>query len=90
MRPQIQFSSYFHFKEIIKKHLKNLEMIAIYPQAILAFRPLTPQNEKLAQVCFKNDTQFELFRSEKDYTNVLASITDTEYTSIKINWFLIS
>ena len=37
------------------------------------------ENEKEVRACFSDDEQFELFRSGKDYSYGLASITDAEY-----------
>ena len=31
------------------------------------------------RACFKDEAQFELFRTGKDYTNDLATVTDAEY-----------
>ena len=40
---------------------------------------ITPENEAEIRACFKEDSQFELFRSGKNYTCDLANITDAEY-----------
>jgi hypothetical protein len=38
------------------------------------------KNEKDVRECFSDATQFELFRSGKDYTKGLATVTDAEYS----------
>ena len=37
------------------------------------------ENEKEVRACFKDDTQFELFRTGKDYRYGFASVNDAEY-----------
>lgn len=42
---------------------------------------LEPDNEKEVRACFKEDAEFEKFRSGEDYSYGLASITDAEFNA---------